>query len=192
MPAACRVCGQPEDLSEPFIDGACGDCLRKASGVEPPKKKKAQLPRAPAFLKGDPLSDSVMEALGIDDSPRQVMAEQPPVRATVSPFRPRDYPALRTISRIYRVAAVLVGALFCIAELILIVGFMSQLSSALDIEPLVRSFVISQLIFISSCGSLILTFVAIAEAIRVGLDIQNNTHAAAHFSEQTANLSRAT
>src|SRR5262245_433416 len=31
--AKCRKCGREENLAEPFIDGACADCLRKASGV---------------------------------------------------------------------------------------------------------------------------------------------------------------
>jgi hypothetical protein len=34
MPINCRVCGQPEDLAEPFIDGTCAECLRQ----EPAKK----------------------------------------------------------------------------------------------------------------------------------------------------------
>ncbi len=111
-----------ENLAEPLIDGICVDCVRKKAGIGP-RKNRPLAPKKPALVKGDPLANSVMEALGIDDAPRQVMAE--PAPAKVVPFRPREYPALRTISRIYRIAAVLVGVFFGIAEVIVIVGFVA-------------------------------------------------------------------
>jgi len=123
--------------------------------------------------------------------PQQVVTTPSPTRQALAPFRPRDCPALRTIGSIYRVAAILVGVFFCIAELILVIGFMNAATDDRIIGSVLPSFLWSQLILISSCASMILTFIAIAEAIKVGLDIQNNTHAAAHFSEQTAHLSRA-
>lgn len=45
--AKCRACGQPEDLSEPLVNGVCVRCIRRQSAPPPALPVKPQKPAAP-------------------------------------------------------------------------------------------------------------------------------------------------
>jgi Family of unknown function (DUF6232) len=56
--AKCRTCGREENLAEPFHNGVCVDCLRKASGVAlqplpPPVAAVARLQPSPPVIRAE-------------------------------------------------------------------------------------------------------------------------------------------
>jgi hypothetical protein len=82
---------------------------------------------------------------------------------------------------------VLVGIVFGLAEVLAI--FLMRPMGGDDTAW--QSFLAVQVSLVPAGLLAIAGCIAAAEFIRLGLDIQNNTHAAAHFSEQAAQVSRA-
>jgi hypothetical protein len=117
------------------------------------------------------------------------------------PFRPREYPALKVVMYVLYGFAILTACSFIISEILLIAGgtlglfsgsaddgaadsFRRTSSSALAAGG-IMAFLLAQAITIGYHAIAALWFVASAEMIRVFLDIQNNTHEAAHFFRQS-------
>jgi hypothetical protein len=134
-------------------------------------------------------------------SPQQQHSFAPPDESP--PFRPRQYPAMRIIIVICYVLTVLVAISFVISEIVVFTGGAAAILGGRPTSPFARSsgnvgmtfatifvFLITQVTLVAYHGLAALLFVAWAESIRVWLDIQNNTHEAAHYSRQIPSRQR--
>jgi hypothetical protein len=115
-------------------------------------------------------------------------------------FRPRQYPAMRVVMMVCYALACLVGVSFIISEIFVIStsAVAAYNSPSLDDVPAeyrarvqttaraggVIAFLLVQAMLFLYHGLSALAFVAAAESIKVALDIQNNTHEAAHYCRQ--------
>lgn len=108
----------------------------------------------------------------------------PSVSTGASSFRPRTYPAINLLITVLYIIAGLIALGFCIAEILIIVGGASMMRMQRGAEGGLVGLLTLTLFNLVYCGLGILYSVAMAEMLRLFMDIQSNTHETAYWSRR--------